>query len=144
MHEKGGGARLNVMLNRELLDEVDQYKWLRTVFDTNSGVEADVHQRVIEKCKVMRAMKWLVMNIGLGMNEKRVLYGKVIVPIMIRGSELCGMKLTERQTLNVFEIKCLRGMAGVSGLDKVRNELVMVTTGVRNDLAARVDINVLR
>ena len=38
------------------------------------------------------------------------------------GSESWGMKVTEGQKLNVFEMKCLRSRAGVSRLDRVRNE----------------------
>ena len=54
------------------------------------------------------------------------------------------MKATERQKLNVFEMKCLRSMTGVSRLDRVRNEVVRARTGMRRELAARVDMNVLR
>ena len=54
------------------------------------------------------------------------------------------MRVTERQKLNVFEMKCLRSMTGVSRLDRVRNEVVRARTGVRRELAARVDMNVLR
>ena len=35
-------------------------------------------------------------------------------------------------------------MTGVSRLDRVRNEVVRVRTGVRRELTARVDMNVLR
>ena len=38
-----------------------------------------------------------------------------------------------------FEMKCLRSMTGVSRLDRVRNEVVRARTGVRRELAARVD-----
>ena len=41
-------------------------------------------------------------------------------------------------------MKCLRNMTGVSWLDRVRNEVVRVRTGVGRELAARVDMNVLR
>ena len=46
--------------------------------------------------------------------------------------------------MNVFEMKCLRSMCGVTKLDKIRNEEVRERTGVRNELAVRVDKNVLR
>ena len=55
-----------------------------------------------------------------------------------------GMKVTERQKLNVFEMKCLRSKTGVSRLDRVRNEIVRARTGVRRELAAGVNMNVLR
>ena len=55
-----------------------------------------------------------------------------------------GYEVTERQKLKVFKMKCLRSMTGVSRLDGVRNEVVRARTGVRRELAARVDMNVLR
>ena len=138
------GARLNVVLNGEVLEEVDTFKYLGSVIAANGGVEADVRHRVNEGCKVLGAVNGVMKNRRLGMNVKRVLYEKVIVPTVMYGSELWGMKVRERQRLNVFEMKCLRSMAGVSRLDKVRNELVRERTGVRKELAARVDMNVLR
>ena len=54
------------------------------------------------------------------------------------------MEVSERQKLNVFEMKYLWSMAGVYRLDKFRNEEVRERTGVRKEVAARVDSNVLR
>ena len=66
------------------------------------------------------------------------------MPTVMYRSESWGMKVTERQKLNVFEMKGLKSMTGVSRLDRVRNEVVRARTGVRRELAARVDVNVLR
>ena len=41
-------------------------------------------------------------------------------------------------------MKCLRSMTGVSWLDRIRNEVVRARKGVRRELAARVDMNLLR
>ena len=135
------GARLNVLLNGEAL-EVDQFKYLGSVIAANGGVEADVRHRVNEGCEVLGALKGVMKNRGLGMNVKKVLYEKVVVPTVMYGSKSWGMKVTERQKLN--EMKCLRSMTGVSRLDRVRNEVVRARTGVRRELAARIDMNVLR
>ena len=62
------GARLNVLLNGEALEEVDQFKYLGSVITTNGGVEADVHHRVNEGCKVLGALKGVMKNRSLGMN----------------------------------------------------------------------------
>ena len=138
------GARLNVTLDGEVLEEVDQFKYLGAIVAANGGVEADVCHRVNEGCKMLGAMKGVMRNRGLRMNVKKVLYERVIVPTVTYGSELWGMKVSERQKLNVFEMKCLRSMAGVSRLDRLRNEEVRERTGIRKELAARVDSNVLR
>ena len=138
------GSRLNVTLNGEALEEVDQFKYLGSGIAANDGVEADMHHRVDEGCKVLGALKGIMKNRGLGLNVKKVLYEKVVVPTVMYGSESWGIKVTERQKLNVFEMKCLRIMTGVSQLDRFSNEVVRARTGVRRELAAKVDMNVLR
>ena len=60
------------MLNREVLEEVDQFKYLGSVIAANGGVEADVRHRVNEGCKVLDALKRVMKNRGLGMNVKKV------------------------------------------------------------------------
>ena len=50
-------ARLNVMLNGEALEEVDQFKYLGSVIAANGGVEANVHHRVEEGCRMLGALK---------------------------------------------------------------------------------------
>ena len=135
---------MNAKLNGEALEEVDHFKYLCSVIAANGRVEADVCHRVKEGCKMLGALKGVMKNRGLGMNVKKVLYEKVIVPTVMYGSELWGMKVNERQKLNVFEMKCLRCMTGVSLLDRIRNEVVRARTGVRRELATRVDMNVLR
>ena len=89
-----GGDSLNVMLNGEAFEGVDQFKYLGSVIAANGGVEADVRHRVNEGCKVLGALKGVMMNRGLGMNVKKVLYEKVVVPTVMHGSELWGMKVT--------------------------------------------------
>ena len=74
------GNRLNVSLDGEVLEEVDQFKYLGSVIAADGGVEADVKHRVNEGCKVLGAMRGVIKNRGLGMDIKRVLYEKVIVP----------------------------------------------------------------
>ena len=138
------GARLNVILNVEALEEVDQSKCFGSVIFSNGGVEADVRHRVNEGCKVLGALKGVMKNRGLGMDVKKVLYEKVDVLTVMYDSELWDMNVTERQKRYVFEVKCLRSMTGVSRLDRARNEVVRARTGVRREFAARVDMNVLR
>ena len=60
------------MLNGEVLEEVDQFKYLGSVIAANGGVEADVRHRVNEGCKVLDALEGVMKNRGLGMNVKKV------------------------------------------------------------------------
>ena len=60
------GARMNVVLNGEVLEEVDQFQYLGSIVAANGGIEADVCHRVKEGCKVLGAMKGVIKYRGLG------------------------------------------------------------------------------
>ena len=51
--------------------------------------------RVSEGCKVLGALNGVTKNRGLGMNVKKVLYEKVVVPTVMYGSESWDVKVTE-------------------------------------------------
>ena len=43
------------------------------------------------------------------------------------------MRSVERSKVNVLEMKCLRSLVGVSGMDRVRNEEVRMRAGIERD-----------
>ena len=47
---------------------------------------------------MLGALKGVMMNRGLGMNVKKVLYEKEVVLTVMYGSESWGMKVTETET----------------------------------------------
>ena len=49
-----------------------------------------MRHRVNEGCKMLGALKGVMKNRGLGMNVKKVLYEKVVVPTVMYGSESMG------------------------------------------------------
>ncbi len=58
------------------------------------------------------------------MNAKRRLYEGVVVPTALYGAETWNVRESERNSLDVFEMRCLRSMVGVTRMDRVRNEEV--------------------
>ena len=58
---------------------------------------------------------------GLGINDKKYLYERVIVPTALYGAEAWAMRSAERRKVNVLEMKCLRSLVGVSRMDRVGN-----------------------
>ena len=53
------------------------------------------------------------------------------------------MKSAESRKVNVFEMKCLRSLVGVSRMDRVRNDEVPRRADIERELASRVDQRVL-
>ena len=141
---EGTHGELNVCLNGIRLEEVECFKYLGSTVTTTGGVDEDVRQRVNEGCKVLGVMNGLFKCRTIGMDAKRSLYESVVVPTVLYGSECWGLKANERHRLNVFEMRCLRSMCGVTIMDRERNEHIRRRVGILHELAARVDESVLR
>ena len=66
------------------------------------------------------------------------------IPMALYGAEAWGMRSAERRKVNVFEMKCLRSLVGVSRIDRVKNVEVRRRVGIERQLASRADQRVLR
>ncbi|XP_068220017.1 uncharacterized protein [Palaemon carinicauda] len=108
-----GGAKLNVMPNGELLEVVDQFKYLGSVVAANK-VEADVYESTLEKrlreCVAPKFGEWKIR------------------PIIIYGNESWTLTPKTRSQLQEAEMKVMRLIKGITRLDKLRSK------GIRRDL----------
>ena len=73
----------------------------------------------------------MLSNRRLGIKAKKCLYERVIVPTALYGAEAWDMRSAERRKVNGLEMKCLRNLVGVSRIDRVRNEEVRMTAGMK-------------
>ena len=135
---------LNITLNGERMEVVNSFKYLGSCFSSDGGVKEDVSMRVGEGMKTFGAMKNMWKSRSLNVEVKRELYERIVVPTVMYGSETWGMKVEERNKLDVAEMKCLRSMCGVTRMDRVRNEVVRERVGVPERLSERVDRKVLK
>ena len=62
------------------------------------------------------------------------MYRQVIVTTVTYGAETWSLKEAERRRLNVFEIKHLRPMVGVSRWDRIWNEEIRSRAGIEETL----------
>ncbi len=72
------------------------------------------------------------------MNAKRRLYEGVVVPTALYGAQTWNVRESERNRLDVFEMRCLRSKVGITRMDRMMNEEVRRRAGI-----VRVDQRVL-
>ena len=97
-----------------------------------------VVHRMNPRYRAWVALNCVLSNIGFGIKAKKYLYDGVIVPTTLYVAEACGMRSAERAKFNVLEMKCLRGLAGVSRMDRVRSEEVHSRAGIGRELLSMV------
>ena len=94
-----------MILNGELLEEVDCFKYLWSQVAADGGCVRDVVHRMNEGYIAWLVLKSVLSNRGLGIKAKKCLYEGVIVPTALYGAEAWG-KSAERRKVNVLEMKC--------------------------------------
>ena len=134
---------LAIGINGELIEEVKNFKYLGSQISVKGSTERDVNCRLNEASKCLGGLKSVLKNRYLGMESKKRLYESVIVPTVLYGAETWCLRETERKKLNVFEMKCLRGMTGLYLRDRIRNEEIRRRIGVRKTMAEMADVRVL-
>ena len=93
----GNGDRTHMILNGELLEEVDCFKYLGSQVAADGGCKRDVVQRMNEGYRAFGVLKSVLSNRGLGTKAKKCLYEGVIVPTALYGAEAWGMRSAERR-----------------------------------------------
>ena len=106
-----------VRLNGESLEEVDCFNYLGSQVAADEWCERDVVHRMNEGYRAWGEMKSELTIRGLGINAKKWLYEGVIVIAALYGAEAKSMRSTERRTVNVLEMMCLRSIVGVLLMD---------------------------
>ena len=99
-----------MILNCELLEKVDCFKYLGPQVAADGGYERDVAHRMNKGYRAWGALKCVLSNRGSGIKAKKRLYEGVIVPTALYGAEAWGMRSAERSKANVLEMKCLRSL----------------------------------
>ena len=72
------------------------------------------------------------------------MYEVIVVPSMIYGSETWNMSASDRARLEVVEMKCLRGICGLTRLERVRNVDIRTRCELGVSIGIKVEKNILR
>ena len=80
----------------------------------DGGCQRDVVHRISEEYRALGELKNVLSNRGLGINVKKCLYERVIVPTAFYGAEAWGMRSAAKRKVNVLEMKSLRSLVEVS------------------------------
>lgn len=136
---EGACGRMHIQLEGEEMEQVGAFKYLGSHIAEDGSMDVEVNHRVKEAGKMLGGMKQVWKKREVGINVKKKLYECCAVPTTVYGAETWSMKAGDKRKLNVFEMKCLRSMCGVTRWDRLRNEEVRRRTGVYRELGAKVE-----
>ena len=140
----GENEPLSISLNGEILEEANEFKYLGSMIAAGGGMDAEVRERLGAAGKVMGGLASLWKCRGMSIESKMCMWESIVVPTVMYGSESWVLSAEERNRLNVFDMRCLRRVLGVSVMDRIRNVDIRRLCGSKMSLTDRADRNILK
>lgn len=130
--------RLEVKLEGEKLEQVTEFVYLGGLIEENGKCTKDIKRRIgLASATFGRLNKmWKSQNISLKTKVK--LYGALVIPVLLYGSECWSLRREDERRLLVAEMSWLRGMLGRSRRDKIRNERTRKELGQEDTIIDRI------
>ena len=109
----------NITINGEAIETVDKFTFLGS---SVPAVADDVQRRInLAAWAFGRLRDKIWSNQNISRTIKVRIYKALILPIATYGSESWTLRKMDKNKLEVFEMRCLRTIAGVKLCDRVRN-----------------------
>ena len=112
----------DIELDGKTLKQVEQFKYLGSIFVREGGCKEDVKTRCLKASQVFYQLSPILGHKEITMTTKTQIIKAVFTPTLLYQSENWTLTSKERQMLTTTEMRCLRKAAGKTRMDKIRNE----------------------
>ena len=120
------GSQANVHLDGTQIEQVQEFKYLGSlVQEKKVASTTEVHSRIGQATAAFASLRWcLWKKTNISTKNKIRLFRTLILPILLYGSETWTLLKSDINKLEVFQMRCLRQILGVSLRDRHRNEII--------------------
>ena len=111
-------TQCDIELDGETLKQVEQFKYLGSIFVREGGCKEDVKTRCVKAAQVFYQLSPILGHKEISMTTKTQLVKAVFTPTLLYQSENWTLTSKERQMLTTTEMRCLRKAARKTRMDK--------------------------
>jgi hypothetical protein len=123
--------RIPMMLRGEQIKEVDEFKYLGSVFTSDGTDTKDLDTRINKGwARFLRLKKEVWKQRGFNLNTKIHLYKLMVVPVILYGTESWVLTQTEEKKLEAAQMKMLRSILRIRWFHHASNTEVSNRAGV--------------
>ena len=114
-----------VLLRGQVVEHVDHFVYLGSVVTADNSLDRDINRRLSRAAYAFQTLQPVLRNRHLSARTKCTLYRAIVVNNLVYGSEAWVPKASQMRRLDVFHLRCLRHILGVSRLDHVPNSAIL-------------------
>ncbi|WP_435316542.1 hypothetical protein, partial [Klebsiella pneumoniae] len=122
-----GDQDATIHLDGRNLKRVANFKYLGSVTQSSGDMDREVTHRIQSGWNNWRKITGVTCDKRVPIRFKGKIHKAVVRPALMYGLECAPLKKAEERKLDVTEMKMLRWTAGVTKLDRVRNECIRGT-----------------
>eukprot|EP00745_Piridium_sociabile_P017961 TRINITY_DN26814_c0_g1_i11.p1 TRINITY_DN26814_c0_g1~~TRINITY_DN26814_c0_g1_i11.p1 ORF type:complete len:515 (+),score=121.07 TRINITY_DN26814_c0_g1_i11:351-1895(+) len=116
----------SVTINDHTLEVVSQFTYLGSIITDNLSLDAELNKRIGRASATMARLSQRVWNNGmLTINTKMAVYRACVLSTLLYASETWTVYAPHEKRLNVFHLRCLRRVLGITWSDRVTNNEVL-------------------
>ena len=127
-----------IRIGNEVVVKTTKFKYLGAVLHESGCIDSEIKSRISAAWAKWRELTAVTCDPKIPVRLKGLIYKSVIRPVMLYGCETWPALRSHVSELHVNEMKMLRWMCGVTRLDRVRNEHIRGSLGVR-DIADKIE-----
>ena len=121
---------LDIRLNGEIMEEVDEFKYLGSILCKYGSMEGETRERAVQGRKVVGSLGRMMKERTVSMEVKKGLRDGIIVPTLTYASETWAWNERQRSRIQAVEMSYLRNACGVRRMDGESNESVYERFGM--------------
>ena len=126
--------QLNITINGHQLNQVTEFVYLGGTISSKGTCREDVKHRIGKALSAVQRLQPIWIAKDIQRTTKIELYRVLVLSILLYGSETWTLKKDDECRLLVFEMMCLRKIMGVTRLDKIRNDIIRQTLGLKHTI----------
>ena len=130
--------RTGVMIDREHLEEVTEYKYLGRLVASGNDISKEIAQRITSGWRRYGEYSYFLKDRKIPLCLKRTIMDTVILPAMTYGAETCDLTKHHEKKLAVAQRSMDRLLLNITKRDKIRNEIMKCKTGVKDIIESAV------
>ena len=136
--EKTKETPISINIQGEAIEQVEQFVYLGGLINADGSNEKDIQRRIGRTSQAFGIMNRIWRSRELTKKTKIKIYETMIQPIFLYGSECWTMRKQDEKRILTAEMSWLRKIAGISRLQKIRNDDIRQSLGIQTTLLDKV------
>src|ERR1700733_6906972 len=130
--------RLEVKLKGETLEQVTEFVYLGGTITEDAQCTKDIKRRISLASAAFGRLNQIWRSSSISIKTKVRLYGALVVPVLLYGSESWCLRKEDERRLLVAEMSWLRRILGRSRRDRIRNEVTREELGQKETIIDKI------